>query len=111
MSCELPLQGLLPTQRAPGMKQPEPPITVKYFAKGYGKSPIGKLVILTEDQQWTYVIKGVQPKYLAPDKAKMPSHLDNHLPNEVQNRLDVASASGKARNYLVYNATAMCKKL
>ena len=78
---------------------------VKYYAKGYGKTQIGKLVILTEDQQWTYVIRGEQPTYRPPDKTHMSIHIDNQMDPDMSARLQ-SPASRVAKSFLVRNMMA-----
>lgn len=88
-----------------GQEAPPAPIMVKYFAKGYGKTQIGKLVILTEDQQWTYVIRGQQPTYQPPDKTKMSIHIENQLDPETDARLQSAGLRA-AKSFVVRNMMA-----
>ena len=99
------LQGQLPPQPVAGQAAPPAPIMVKYFAKEYGKTQIGKLVILTEDQQWTYVIRGEQPAYQPPDKTKMPIHIDNKIDAVMSARLQ-SQASRVSKSFLVRNMMA-----
>ena len=99
------LQGHLPVRPLPGQTAPPAPIKVKYYAKGYGKTQIGKLVILTEDQQWTYVIRGEQPTYRPPDKTQMSIHFDNHMDPDMGARLQ-SPASRVAKSFLVRNIMA-----
>jgi len=40
---------------------------VSFTPLEYGKSMVGKLVIETEDMQWTYEIRGTHPKYVPPN--------------------------------------------
>ena len=89
----------------PGQEAPPAPIMVKYFAKGYGKTQIGKLVNLTEDHQWTYVIRGEQPAYRPPDKSQMSIHLDNQLDPEMSAKLQ-SPASRVSKSFLVRNMMA-----
>ena len=99
------LQGRLPVRPAAGQAAPPAPIMVKYYAKGYGKTQIGKLVILTEDQQWTYVIRGEQPTYQPPDKTKMSIHFENQIDPEAAARLQSAG-SHVAKSFIVRNMMA-----
>ena len=99
------VQGQLPVRPAAGQPAPPAPIMVKYYAKGYGKTQIGKLVILTEDQQWTYVIRGEQPTYQPPDKAKMSIHFENQIDPETDARLQ-AAGSRVAKSFIVRNMMA-----
>ena len=99
------LQGLLPVRPRAGQSAPEAPIMVKYFAKGYGKTQIGKLVILTEDQQWTYIMRGEQPTYQPPDKSRMSIHFDNQIDPEMDARLQ-SPASRISKSFLVRNVMA-----
>ena len=98
-------QGQLPVRPAAGQAAPPAPIMVKYYAKGYGKTQIGKLVILTEDQQWTYVIHGEQPTYQPPDKTKMSIHFDNQIDPETDARLQ-STGSRAAKSFIVRNMMA-----
>ncbi|DBA78771.1 TPA: putative protein fap47 [Trebouxia sp. C0004] len=97
-----PSEGVLPVRPTPGQAAPQAPIMVKYFAKGYGKTQIGKLVILTEDQQWTYIIRGEQPTYQPPDKSRMSIHFDNQIDPEMNARLQ-SPASRISKSFLVRN--------
>lgn len=99
------LQGRLPVRPVAGQAAPPAPIMVKYYAKGYGKTQIGKLVILTEDQQFTYVIRGEQPTYLPPDKTQMSIHFDNQIDPGMDARLQ-SPASRVAKSFLVRNMMA-----
>lgn len=98
-------QGVLPVRPTPGQAAPQAPIMVKYFAKGYGKTQIGKLVILTEDQQWTYIIRGEQPTYQPPDKSRMLIHFDDQIDPEMDARLQ-SPASRISKSFLVRNMMA-----
>ena len=99
------LQGRLPVRPVAGQPAPPAPIMVKYYAKGYGKTQIGKLVILTEDQQFTYVIRGEQPTYRPPDKTQMSIHFDNQIAPDMDARLQ-SPASRVAKSFLVRNMMA-----
>ena len=99
------MQGVLAVRAMPGQAAAMAPIMVKYFAKGYGKTQIGKLVILTEDQQWTYIIRGEQPTYQPPDKSQMSIHLDNQIDPEMDARLQ-SPASRISKSFLVRNMMA-----
>ncbi|KAL0021413.1 hypothetical protein WJX79_003538 [Trebouxia sp. C0005] len=100
-----PSEGVLPVRPTAAQAAPQAPIMVKYFAKGYGKTQIGKLVILTEDQQWTYIIRGEQPTYQPPDKSRMSIHFDNQLDPEMDAKLQ-SPASRISKSFLVRNMMA-----
>ena len=40
---------------------------VSFTPTEYGKAKVGKLVIQTDEMQWTYEIKGSHPQYKIPD--------------------------------------------
>ena len=101
------MQGFLLPRPRSDQELPPAPITVKYFAKGYGKTQ-GKLIVLTEDQQWTYIIKGDQPTYTPPNKAQMSIHLDNQLGADMESKLQ-SPASRTSKSFLVRNMMATKK--
>ena len=88
------LQGRLPVRPVAGQPAPPAPIMVKYYAKGYGKTQIGKLVIC-----------GEQPTYRPPDKTQMSIHFDNQIDPDMDARLQ-SPASRVAKSFLVRNMMA-----
>ena len=40
---------------------------VSFTPTEYGKTQVGKLVIQTEEMQWSYEIRGIPPEYKAPE--------------------------------------------
>ena len=100
-----PCQDALPVEGSEAAAQ-EPAIRLRYRAREYGKVPTGRLVVATEDMQWTYVVRGVQPEYCPPDKAAMPGHLDNQLAPELSDALARAHQGRAKKNFLVTNMRA-----
>ena len=54
---------------------------VSFLPRMYGKIYVGKLIIETEDMQWTYEVRGDNPKYEQPSGsvkvvARLPSEQD-----------------------------------
>jgi len=56
-----PMQGVLPRAGTAGAL-----FTVSYTPTEYGKPVRGTLVILTDDMQWSYEVRGGHPQYQAP---------------------------------------------
>lgn len=53
---------------------------VSFTPTEYGKTQIGRLVIQTEEMQWTYEIRGIPPEYIAPEgTAVVASRMDKSL--------------------------------
>ncbi|CAD7959898.1 unnamed protein product [Amoebophrya sp. A25] len=54
---------------------------VSYRPTEYGKQVQGRLVIQTEDVMWSYLVKGLHPKYVAPviDKPRISTRLSRDL--------------------------------
>ena len=69
---------------------------VSFTPTEYGKTQIGKLVIQTEEMQWTYEIRGIPPEYKAPDGiAVVSSRMDRSLTKNL--------GKAKRRNYMKSN--------
>ncbi|XP_064627283.1 cilia- and flagella-associated protein 47-like isoform X2 [Lineus longissimus] len=47
-------------------------ITVGFTPAMYGKAYHGRLVVQTQDMQWTYIVKGIPPGYIAPEGRSTP---------------------------------------
>lgn len=56
---------------------------VSFTPTEYGKAKVGKLVIQTEEMQWTYEIRGSHPQYKIPEVGG--GRLNNKLSKEVAN--------------------------
>lgn len=69
---------------------------VSYTSVAYGKMDIGKLVILTEEMQWSYEVRGTLPQYEVPEGYVKVS---NQLEPEVEGELDKIKRRPK-KNYL-----------
>lgn len=53
---------------------------VSFTPTEYGKTQIGKLVIQTDEMQWTYELRGIPPEYKAPEGvAVVESRMDKSL--------------------------------
>jgi len=57
---------------------------VSYTSTAYGRVDTGRLVILTEEMQWTYEVRGTLPQYRPPDgetkiRTRLPEHVDEEL--------------------------------
>ena len=78
---------------------------VSFTPTEYGKAKIGKLVIQTEEMQWTYEVRGQHPKYVAP--TDMEPKVDSRLPIEMASQL---GSQGVRRNYVKENLLAAGKR-
>ena len=54
---------------------------VSFTPTEYGKAKIGKLVIQTEEMQWTYEIRGSHPQYKIPEVGG--GRINNKLSKEI----------------------------
>jgi hypothetical protein len=72
---------------------------ISFTPTEYGKTLTGKLVILTEEMQWTYEVQGTHPEYKAPSGT---SKVVSHLPQGTQKALKKAVAK-KTKNYMKSN--------
>ena len=70
---------------------------VSFTPTEYGKTQVGKLVIQTEEMQWSYEIRGIPPEYKAPEgTAVVASRMDKSLTRNL-------GKVSKKRNYLKRN--------
>mmetsp|Transcript_2711 Transcript_2711/g.6777 ORF Transcript_2711/g.6777 Transcript_2711/m.6777 type:complete len:270 (-) Transcript_2711:170-979(-) len=69
-----PVSGVLPRAGAQGHL-----FTVTYAPMEYGKPVQGVLVILTNEMQWSYEVRGTHPQYQTPVAARDPSRLHQPL--------------------------------
>ncbi len=70
---------------------------VSFTPTEYGKTQIGRLVIQTEEMQWSYEIRGVPPEYKAPEgSAVVASRMDRSLTRNL-------GKPSRRRNYLKSN--------
>jgi len=57
---------------------------ISYTSTAYGRADTGRLVILTEEMQWTYEVRGTLPQYRPPEGApKVVNRLDPAVDNEL----------------------------
>lgn len=59
---------------------------VSFTPLEYGQVLTARLLILTEEMQWTFDIRGSHPKYIKPRRASM---VDNNLSSDVAERLSI----------------------
>jgi hypothetical protein len=57
---------------------------VSFTPTEYGKAKVGKVVIQTEEMQWTYEIRGSHPHYRIPEVGG--GRIANKLSRDVQNQ-------------------------
>lgn len=73
--------------RADGSK-----FVVSFTPREYGGKPlVGRLVVQTDEMQWTYEVRGSHPKWVPPQTSNMPVSIDNRLPNVAQDRVRLPS--------------------
>ena len=66
---------------------------VSFTPAEYGKRLVGRLVVQTEEMQWTYDVQGTHPDYQRPDPtSKVTSKLDD------KTMIAMATAAEKKRN-------------
>ena len=65
----------------------------------YGKAKVGKLVIQTEEMQWTYEIRGSHPQYKIPEPGG--GRIQNKLSKELIGALK--QKHGEKKNFLKEN--------
>lgn len=76
---------------------------VSFTPVEYGKQYVGKLLIVTEDMQWTYEVRGTHPRYVAPTaSASVVTKMD---PAVVRARKH-QRGSRKGKNYISRNSRA-----
>ena len=92
-----PKQGLLEPYGKEGTN-----FIVSFTPTEYGKAKIGKLVIQTEEMQWTYEIRGSHPQYKIPQVGG--GRIANKLSKDVIDKRK--SVQGKPRNFLADNLKA-----
>lgn len=73
---------------------------VSFSPTVYGKPLVAKLIVQTEDMQWTYEIKGTHPKYQPPSGTSV---INNRLSDDVSRELDNAHRI-KTSSYVKTNA-------
>eukprot|EP01022_Parablepharisma_sp_SALTPOND_P034835 TRINITY_DN931_c0_g1_i1.p1 TRINITY_DN931_c0_g1~~TRINITY_DN931_c0_g1_i1.p1 ORF type:complete len:1690 (-),score=186.44 TRINITY_DN931_c0_g1_i1:61-5130(-) len=74
---------------------------VSFTPTEYGKNKTGKLIIQTEEMQWTYKIKGSHPEYKVPKPGG--GRLDNKLNKDLESKLLHRSPVGTKKNFIVEN--------
>ncbi|CAD7936763.1 unnamed protein product [Amoebophrya sp. A120] len=75
---------------------------VSYRPTEYGKQVQGRLIIQTEDVMWSYMVKGLHPKYIAPvvDKPRVSTRLSRDLASQLGHRNE------KKKNFIKTNISA-----
>ena len=69
----VPAAGVLPRQRSAEGEL----FTIAYTPLEYGKAYMGTLIVLTDEMQWSYAVRGTHPKYTAPrGEAQVETVLD-----------------------------------
>jgi len=76
---------------------------VSFTPTEYGKAKVGKLVIQTEEMQWTYEIRGSHPQYKIPEPGG--GRLNNKLSKEVSTALKTHQSQKK--NFVLENLKTM----
>ena len=71
--------------------------TISYTPLEYGKAVRGTLLILTDEMQWSYDVRGSHPKYSAP---RGQAAVDTTHDPELQSRLD---APKQTKNFMRSN--------
>jgi hypothetical protein len=72
---------------------------VSFTPTEYGKAKIGRLVIQTEEMQWTYEIRGSHPHYKIPEVGG--GRIQNKLSKEVEEAIKIKQ--GEKKNFLREN--------
>jgi len=76
-----PKSGLLEPYGSQGTQ-----FVVSYTSTAYGRVDTGRLVILTEEMQWTYEVRGILPQYRPPDgETKVTTRLPEYVDRELHN--------------------------
>jgi len=74
-----PKSGLLEPYGSAGTQ-----FVVSYTSTAYGRMDTGRLVILTEEMQWTYEVRGTLPQYRPPEgQTKVTTQLPDHVEGEL----------------------------
>ena len=73
---------------------------VSFTPTEYGKTKVGKLVIQTEEMQWTYEIRGSHPQY------KIPQVLGGRIQNKLSKELASKIIHKEKKNFLRDNLVA-----
>ena len=73
---------------------------VSFTPTEYGKTKVGKLVIQTEEMQWTYEIRGSHPQY------KIPQALGGRIQNKLSKELASKIIHKEKKNFLRDNLVA-----
>jgi hypothetical protein len=95
-----PRTGVLPPRGAAPT-----PFTVSYSPTEYrGRPFVGKVVILTDELQWTFEVRGTHPQLPRPDP--LPS-IDNRISREALDALAAAQAATARTDYVAANKEAL----
>jgi len=82
------------------------PFLISYAPREYGKKLVGRLVILTDEMQWTYEVRGLHPHY-DPPVAGVPK-VDTRLSLEVASQLE--QTRDRRHNYVKENMLAAARR-
>jgi len=74
---------------------------VSFTPTEYGKHKIGKLIIQTEEMQWTYEIRGSHPEYKIPKPGG--GRLDNKLAKDIESKILHKNSSATKKNFVKDN--------
>jgi len=93
-----PSTGILGAYRSEGTN-----FVVSFKPEAYGKMYTGKLIVETDEMQWTYSVEGDQPKYEAPKdvQTKVASRVNREADPEVY------KANKAPHNFMKDNASAL----
>ena len=58
---------------------------ISFTPTEYGKAKVGRMVIQTEEMQWTYEIKGSHPQYKIPEVGG--GRIENRLSKDIQKQI------------------------
>ena len=75
---------------------------VTFYPSEYGFPKSGKLVIITDEMQWTYIVKGSHPAYKAPEGKRL---VDDRL-SHTQRSIVAAAQHLSRKNYIRENIEA-----
>ena len=71
--------------------------TISYLPLEYGKAVRGTLIVLTDEMQWSYDVRGAQPRY---DVPQGEAQVEQRLDPRVSQRL---GAKPQTKNFLRSN--------
>jgi hypothetical protein len=91
-----PLEGLLEPYGRPSTQ-----FTVTFTPTEYGAPKTAKLLIITEEMQWTYAIRGTHPLYRLPEVRG--GRVDNRLSTGMQEKLNTSLQLTAKKNFVREN--------